>query len=336
MIEFNYVRAHKEWAQPQFDALPDEVKQLFDDVVEIGGELKQSGASPVQFPDTNQGRELRAKFEAIDSETLANASYVIYRYGHWAHTTAAVVHYPNMPPKRFDAVHGDTFEPARSARTYIENLNSYGDPEGEVTTEFIKAGPQDKVGANWKFEHLAKAVVIERGDQHLLQEVDLQRRLNWPECDHPHDKPFHDHKPGSDYSLEEQHHLLNEGLPEGTPFEFYRVIHANHKPHVFMIGPRHMTGDSPVLDPNSAPCVHPTGTDGFGRRGPCGLPYSEHTWDTIAVIKLLRDIDREELEAIKQVEPVMEKYGIDGVAFLETTFAINGTAEEEETPSESA
>lgn len=79
MREFNYKRAHKEWALPQFELLPQQVKDLYTHV-------------QTEYADRNQNAKLgmdwlnpesQALFAAVPPEVLAPAAHVIYALGHW-------------------------------------------------------------------------------------------------------------------------------------------------------------------------------------------------------------------------------------------------------------
>lgn len=76
--EFNYKRAHREWAYPEWEALPDEVKELYLTVIEKYDGTNQSG--DLSMPWLEGIEEL---FDVIDMEVLAHSAMVINALGHW-------------------------------------------------------------------------------------------------------------------------------------------------------------------------------------------------------------------------------------------------------------
>ena len=102
-------------------------------------------------------------------------------------------------------------------------------------------------------------------------------------------------------------------------FEFKDISHVNHKPHAFMLGPKHvefaankyggMLGDSCINDKNFPLCSNPG----------CTLSYKEHTSDKVLFLSLTRDMTNEEAtEVLMGIKPILEEENIDGVAFIET------------------
>lgn len=78
MREFNYQRAHREWAFPQWEKLSDEIKVLYQDVQVAYNGTHQLGDLSMPwlegFPE---------KFAAIPDEELVHAQMVIHSLGHW-------------------------------------------------------------------------------------------------------------------------------------------------------------------------------------------------------------------------------------------------------------
>lgn len=104
-------------------------------------------------------------------------------------------------------------------------------------------------------------------------------------------------------------------VKETGVFELVEVRALNHSPHPFMIGPRHFKNASMYLDQaalRSAPCA---------MRG-CGLPYDDHTHDTVALVRLTKDAnDATAQAALKQVvDADIEADGIDGFVFIQSDF----------------
>jgi hypothetical protein len=86
---FNFKRAHDEWARPQFDKLSQQIKRLFEKVVECSEFLGQGKDLSVQFKSLVEDdghaavADLKKSFEACDPQELADAAEVIYACGHW-------------------------------------------------------------------------------------------------------------------------------------------------------------------------------------------------------------------------------------------------------------
>lgn len=92
------------------------------------------------------------------------------------------------------------------------------------------------------------------------------------------------------------------------------VVTINHKPHMFMIGPRHIHEAQhhcgvigrEVIE--AVPCAAPK----------CGQPHTAHTYDTVAVIALERPLTEAVVRAwLVQIADAKVE-GLDGFVFLET------------------
>jgi hypothetical protein len=129
--------------------------------------------------------------------------------------------------------------------------------------------------------------------------------------------------------MEEKKKKVEEALSKQDLIECLSVDAVNHKPHPYMIGPRHVgyaSDHGGMLSPevilagekeNKCKCATPK----------CNLPYEEHTSDTVAFIKLLRNGTGDEANAImKQLFEDIGTHLIDGVTFVETAekFRIKG------------
>lgn len=82
MKEFNYKRAHTEWAVPEYLKLSREIKALFSRVQNEGGEWHQNHDTSIDWP----GEDIKAAFDAIPPDQLAYGMQVIYSLGHWDYT----------------------------------------------------------------------------------------------------------------------------------------------------------------------------------------------------------------------------------------------------------
>ncbi len=117
--------------------------------------------------------------------------------------------------------------------------------------------------------------------------------------------------------LEAKYKAFTElGGPLHGLFIVKSITHVNHKPHPFMIGPKHigyaahhcggMLGKEAV---DAHPCA---------KRG-CRLPYDEHTSDHVLFLAQVRNLtDSEAQAALKIITADMESDKIDGIAFVET------------------
>ncbi len=79
MKEFNYERAHREWAVPEYNKLSTEIKDLFRRVQQEGQSWKQDDGTSIKWPNDN----IKAAFDAIPSDQLSYGMQVIYGLGHW-------------------------------------------------------------------------------------------------------------------------------------------------------------------------------------------------------------------------------------------------------------
>lgn len=131
--------------------------------------------------------------------------------------------------------------------------------------------------------------------------------------------------------MSEDEEKLSEALSRKGLFTLLSITPVNHKPHPFVIGGRHVSfaannfgGGLGVEAIEAAErkgiyCAHPN----------CRLPYKEHTYDTVAFIKLTRHAtNAEATEALKDVDGVVE---ISGFSFVETPEQFRITEERPDT-----
>jgi len=108
-------------------------------------------------------------------------------------------------------------------------------------------------------------------------------------------------------------------------FTVLRITTVNHKPHPFMIGPRHVVYASKhcggMLDEHALrqhPCVMPVSQR---PRRLCGLPYDEHHYDKVGFLKLRQDLRPSQVRrALLRLAEKNIACGdrIDGFTFVET------------------
>lgn len=311
MREFNYARAHREWAAPQFENLPESVKQLWERVVSLTDKLAQDRDLSVPWPaeDLPDGTpSLQDAFLSIPPDVLAKAAFVINYWGHWAHIAAITVVLPSGEQHRFVGNDHDPFSPRHEVTEWVKEHA----PDDNYTLVIERAGPDNEktVGAYWKFEKLAKRSMIERG--HVWNEKRIASELGYDT------EAFMDHKPGTEYSNDEKHTLFV--APLMNFFVPVKVLAVNFKPHPFTIGPRHVAYAADhccgILGQEaleSAPCA----------ARDCNVSYSGHTHDTVLVLRLTRNLTNEEATAcLLRVKELMETNGIDGFVFERNEFEI--------------
>lgn len=98
------------------------------------------------------------------------------------------------------------------------------------------------------------------------------------------------------------------------PFEVWKVDEVNHRPHPFVIGPKH-------VDYASDHCGGMLGRNVVGRIpcDHCKRPASEHEYDVVLVLKLTRNSKNSEAAAVlKPLCDEMKADGIDGITFVDT------------------
>lgn len=83
MQTFDHETAWDQVAKPAFDALPAELKELFEAVKFQAADLAQLKNLEMPWPDT----DLKARFEAVPNLALARAARIIHNYGHWGYTS---------------------------------------------------------------------------------------------------------------------------------------------------------------------------------------------------------------------------------------------------------
>lgn len=310
MREFNYRRAHKEWATPLFNALPQEVKELFDDVSRICPEInKFDDNGDYAWPE-----DLGERFAAIPGQLLERASQIIYYYGHWSYLEAVVVHYPGMPPKRFDCSDIQPISALKhAARKWAAAMDAYpvGGFSSDARFEDIHAGPPVD-GSNcgyWRFGWLAIKSLAERG-------WDFSKRGVLRELGFDVDA-YKDHAPGTHYSRDELHLLFAE--PLAGKFVPLRVECVAHDPHPFVIGPAHVAYASKRCGILDEEALRSHGCYAEVERYPtrlCHLSYDQHTHQTALFLRPLRYLDAQEFAAtMTAIKPLAEQHGIDGFAF---------------------
>lgn len=110
--------------------------------------------------------------------------------------------------------------------------------------------------------------------------------------------------------------LAEAGGPLHGLFVVKEIAGVNHKPHPFTVGPRHVSYAS---DHNGGML-----TEEVCRKIPCaasrcGIPYDQHTYETVLFLSLVRNIsNKEAADALLAIKGDLIEDGIDGVSFVET------------------
>jgi hypothetical protein len=109
---------------------------------------------------------------------------------------------------------------------------------------------------------------------------------------------------------------INEILSEVGLLKALSIDRINHKPHRFVIGPKHIAyaseNYSGILDErtlNAVKCADPK----------CHLLYVDHRSDKVLFMQLTRDGKNEEANAeLKKLVPTMQDDKIDGIVMVES------------------
>lgn len=121
-------------------------------------------------------------------------------------------------------------------------------------------------------------------------------------------------------SNEEKEIKLKEALKLQDVFKSRGIQYVNHKPHIYMIGTKHvahasdnhggMLGDETL---ESIPCAQPE----------CGLFYKDHTSDQVAFLQSIKNSTNDEASiALKAIVKELGEKFVDGFAFVESKFEI--------------
>ncbi|RUP42180.1 MAG: hypothetical protein EKK63_02465 [Acinetobacter sp.] len=102
-------------------------------------------------------------------------------------------------------------------------------------------------------------------------------------------------------------------------FTVKSIENVNHKPHPFMLGPKHISfcadnyggrlGEACIADRRFPTCSHPG----------CTLEYKDHTSDKVLFLQLQKNLEQSEAQKLLQsLEPLLKEDSIDGICFVET------------------
>jgi hypothetical protein len=252
--DFNYKLAWYDWARVQFQCLPADVRAIYEDIRDHYTELSQVADLSVRWPTEDEENK---------------AAVEIAKHGHHDHLRS-----------RFENI------PAEWLARAVSVIHSYGHWGSGW------AIPNDG-GAYWKFESLAKQVLIDKG----------RENCTWDDYKCDTDK----------YKVLSAVERAIDGALNGSGLSRHSLTHVNHRPHPFVIGPKHLENSkSMYLDPDCAPCAWRG-----PRREACNLSHAEHVSDHVVVIAgLTEPVSDDHKTAIETLAPVLEEHGIDGMVFV--------------------
>jgi len=109
-----------------------------------------------------------------------------------------------------------------------------------------------------------------------------------------------------------------EMFKDNDLFTMKEIMNVNHKPHPYMITPKHIALPGGMLDPDVIKAGEKAGKCKCGQKG-CDVPYEQHTADKVMFLELKRNGTEAEANAIlKEIAPHLTDDLIDGFAMVET------------------
>lgn len=295
--DFDYKRAWKELAEPEFKKLPDVVHKLYHNIHDHYSHCQQDRDCDLPWPDDR----IKTVFDSIDLSVLARASRVIYFYGHWGsglENNGAYWRFSlwaDQTIRRKLALDESSVTGVFRAARYNISL--------AIREGYLRVCRSTK--ASWTWEEIGPvsedlfddAVDLLSGNKYSNANKAYEAVLDLRKTD---DK-FLDLDEYKERSEDEQE--IIDAL-KGTNFKFVEITNANFDPHPFMITGKHLANSkSMYLNPDCAPC---------GFKG-CQLSYAEHTSERVAVFKLRETVETK-LSDLEVLKPILEKHHIVGVA----------------------
>lgn len=357
-MRFDYERAWKELAKPGFDSIIEnsDVKELLDTITEHCKELRQDAKTlDLPWPEGLKEKFLRERFERIDTPTLALASFMVYNYGHWMpsnqteHRSLETWRFSNFADQilrkrlkiereigvyslalgySFVVDHGLLVLCRRTLNDSCRSPVAFAVPEardvaqGVVNLARITNEPDFDAVCNRCVQEAAPkeglgARCFRLGDYTISDE--LYEHIRACRKAEAEGKPAPAMpRPKTDEGLVELYR--QDCAVRRAFFTVDRVTHINYrlKPgvepfkncppyHPFVIGRTHIVKSNDILDPTVAPC------------DACGRDFSQHISDRVAVLKLLRSVNKS--EAMPILDAFVQEIkgdGVDGVVFLDT------------------
>ena len=115
-------------------------------------------------------------------------------------------------------------------------------------------------------------------------------------------------------SVKEQQ--VHDALQVQDVFKLKSIDNVNHKPHPYMLGPRHVQhanenhyGGLGVETLKAVQCAQPN----------CKYTYEEHTSEEVCFLQLMKNSTNEEVgKVLKELVDTLGEAFVDGFAFVET------------------
>jgi len=133
---------------------------------------------------------------------------------------------------------------------------------------------------------------------------------------------------------EEKEKRIKEALEVQDVFKLRSVMNVNHKPHQYMIGPKHIkwSHDGHYGGMIGADCIKEGEKQGkvHCEQRNCRVRFEEHTSDNVAFLQCVRNCTNTEAnDALKSLVDELGEAFVDGFAFVESKFKITNDELEE-------
>lgn len=311
--DFDYKRAFTEVAEPAFNALPQDIRDLGKRIESDFGDVHQDRNTHMPWPIDS---DLRERFNEIPVEILAWASRAMHFYGHWGtgwkvptsngwywkfslwadQTLRRKIGLPEFPRPREK-------DPVLSVQVHEGFLRLCHSTPGVweweeigVATPMLYSQLTDLMQTHKKYDKTLKAAIKlpyrDGGFTTLTSFLDLS-----------------DYREKSPEENDIITHLKDSGL------KLAEIISCNFKPHPFCVTSEHVEKSHGMyLDPSVAACGAPR----------CNLKYAEHTHEKVALLKVVGASPEDEKvnltdtqqATLKALVPILEKHKIDGINFI--------------------
>ena len=140
-----------------------------------------------------------------------------------------------------------------------------------------------------------------------------------------------DTEPFMKFPKDSKEAAFQELLVEDSPFVLENFTTINHQPHPYVIGTAHINASNGILDERAIREAERRGDGCYYREGGqrCTLSYDEHTSEKAIMLKLIRNVNGEELKPfLKPLLPFLEAEKFTGLAFNVNGFTIAQTIKE--------
>lgn len=329
--DFDYRRAYKEIAEPAFEVLPQNVRDLYERICKDFKAAQQDKNTDMPWPegtDDNSVSDLWQRFDGIPDDILAMASRVIHYFGHWkpsgvgGDSTGAYWKFAHWADQTLARKCG---LPEFQGRAKDRDGISY-----QVNDGFLRVCFSSK--DEWLWEELGIATkpmyekalkVLPKGkcsvgryNEKLKELKDLK---GW-DGGHSLLTPFLDTSDFKEKGVDEQAviaALENSGLC------LHKIENCNFKPHPYCIGSSHLEHSDGILSESSIDHMERYHGVKCGVRG-CNLKRSEHTSDRVAFLKI-KDLDPS-IDKVNLTEPQKAVLASEGMKAIFATHKIDGVA----------